>query len=258
MRVIEQSAEIQDWTRLNLYERVEIAARVCRRSESKGDAEGFVRSLIRRGHYPPLEFARVEFEGGDSMNVRRIRERAELTALYRGELLSTARRWPAFAEDKPGVMMQLQQTDPNELCPVEPADDWIPVLITTSRTISHQLVRYRHDITFCQESQRHCRYDKDGIEVIEPPGLGMQVTRGIWYDAAVDAEDAYRRMMAEGATAEQARAVLPGCTATRILAYASPNEWRHIFSQRCDKHADPQMRALMEPLRARMQELRLI
>lgn len=257
MRVIEQSAEIQDWSRLDLYERVEIAARVCRRSESKGDAEGFVRSLIRRGHYPPLEFARVEFEGGDSMNVRRIRERAELTALYRGELLSTARRWPAFAEDKPGVMMQLQQTDPDELCPVEPDDEWIPVLFTTSRTISHQLVRYRHDITFCQESQRHCRYDKDGIEVIEPPGLNDEA-REYWLSACVRAEAHYRSMMAEGATAEQARAVLPGCTATRILAYASPDEWRHIFSQRCDEHADPQMRALMEPLRARMLERVLI
>ena len=39
MRVIEQSAEIQDWSRLDLYERVETAARVCRRSESKGNAE---------------------------------------------------------------------------------------------------------------------------------------------------------------------------------------------------------------------------
>lgn len=258
MRIIEQSATILDWSNLDLYERVETAARVCRRSEAKGDAEGFVSSLIERGHLSPLEFARVEFEGGDTMNVRRIRERAELTALYRGELLSTARRWPAFAEDKPGVMMQLQQTDPDELCPVEPANDWIPVLFVTSRTISHQLVRYRHEITFCQESQRHCRYDKDGIEVIEPPGLGIQVTRGIWYDAVVDAEDAYLRMMEAGAKAEQARAVLPGCTATRILAYASPDEWRHIFSQRCDEHADPQMSALMIPLRDEMRERGLI
>jgi thymidylate synthase (FAD) len=59
-------------------------------------------------------------------------------------------------------------------------------------------------------------------------------------------------MMDAGATAEQARAVLPGCVATRILAYASPDEWRHIFGQRCDRHADPQMAALMEPLRAEM------
>ena len=61
-----------------------------------------------------------------------------------------------------------------------------------------------------------------------------------------------------GFSAEQARAVLPGCVATRILAYASPEEWRHIFSQRCDEHADPQMAALMRPLEAEMRERGLI
>lgn len=118
--------------------------------------------------------------------------------------------------------------------------------------MSHQLVRYRHDICFCQESQRHCRYDRDGIEVIEPPGLDSLQMRVCWEAGCYAAEATYRDMMKFGATAEQARAVLPGCTATRILAYASPDEWRHIFSQRCDSHADPQMAALMEPLRAEM------
>lgn len=246
MRVIEQSTEILDWSGLNLYERVETAARVCRRSESKGDAEGFVRSLIKRGHYPPLEFARIKTWGDESESVRRIRE-----IPYMGFVERLKAHYPALVED-------IQCSDRPFSTPIEPANDWIPVLFVTSRTISHQLVRYRHEITFCQESQRHVRYDRDGIEVIEPPGLGMQVTRGFWYDAAVDAEDAYRCMMAEGATAEQARAVLPGCTATRILAYASPDEWRHIFSQRCDEHADPQMSALMIPLRDEMRARGLV
>ena len=49
---------------------------MCRRSESKGDAAGFVRSLVRRGHYPPLEFARIKTGLQESENVRRIREQA--------------------------------------------------------------------------------------------------------------------------------------------------------------------------------------
>lgn len=250
MRIIEQSAKIQDWTRLNLYERVEIAARVCRRSRCKGDAEGFVRSLIRKGHYPPLEFARVMIHTGESENVRRIRERAEAGNQWMYVLRQRLKsQYPALVDDI--------DTYPDPADPIVPANDWIPVLFVTSRTISHQIVRYRNDITYCQESQRHCRYDKDGIEVIEPPGLNDDA-REYWLSACIRAEAHYRSMMNEGATAEQARAVLPGCTATRILAYASPDEWRHIFSQRCDEHADPQMRALMEPLRARMLELRLI
>lgn len=258
MRIIEQSAEIQDWTKLNLYERVEIAARVCRRSRCKGDAEGFVRSLIKRGHFPPLEFARIRerTSWARPFHVRELRQEVIASKGWersrdREEMKGLAREYPAFAD---GLEELLEE------CPgvqVEPDDEWIPVLFVTSRTISHQIVRYRNDITYCQESQRHCRYDKDGIEIIEPPGLNDEA-RELLLSACVRAEAHYHRMMAEGATAEQARAVLPGCTATRILAYASPDEWRHIFSQRCDKHADPQMRALMEPLRARMLELRLI
>lgn len=249
MKIIEQSAEILDWSGLNLYERIETAARVCRRSESKGDAEGFVRSLIRRKHFPPLEFARIVTGWDEAMNVRRIRERATgggtLSIIWRNRLKAA---YPALVED-----IDCPKDDGG----VTIANDWIPVLITTSRTISHQIVRYRHNITFCQESQRHVRYDRDGIEVITPPGLDAR-TRGVWNVTAEIAENAYRRMMEAGAKAEQARAVLPGCTATRILAYASPEEWRHIFSQRCDSHADPQMSALMRPLEAEMKKRGMI
>ena len=248
MRVIEQSAEIQDWRTLDLYERVETAARVCRRSKSKEDAEGFVRSLIKRGHFSPLEFARIVTGVLDCRNVRRIRETAEHStnsAVWVSRLMAT---YPALVED-------LHYAP--ESGEIVPDDNWIPVLFTTSRTISHQLVRYRHDITFCQESQRHVRYNPNKLEIISPIALNNEQEK-LWYYACNRAEITYSQMMEHGCTAEQARAVLPGCTATRILAYASPSEWRHIFSQRCDKHADPQMRALMAPLQARMLELRLI
>lgn len=243
MRVIEQSAEIQDWRDLNLYERVEIAARVCRRSECKGDAEGFVRGLIQKGHYPPLEFARVKTEDGESENVRRIREMPWQTFISR------------LKASYPSLVEEYQYLP--DVTPIEPDDTWIPVLITTSRTISHQLGRYRNDITYCQESQRHVRYNPNKLEVIPPIGLNKEQEK-VWYYACNRAEISYSQMLELGCTAEQARAVLPGCTATRILAYASPDEWRHIFAQRCTPHADQQMRALMEPLQARMLELRLI
>lgn len=258
MNIVEQSATILDWSNIDLYERVETAARVCRRSESKGDAENFVRSLIKRGHLSPLEFARIKEIPKFSLpfNVRRLRE--DVVAMKdrdycrrREQLRSLVGKYPAFGEG----LEELLQEGPS--APVEPAGDWIPALFVTSRTVSHQLVRYRHNICFCQESQRHCRYDKDGIEVIEPPGL-EQLTWNTWNFAMQDAEGAYVEMMEHGATAEQARAVLPGCTATRILAYASPEEWAHIFAQRCDRHADPQMSALMVPLRDEMRARGLI
>lgn len=249
MKIIEQSFEILDWSNLDLYQRVEMAARVCRQSESKGNAAEFVRSLIRRGHYSPLEFARIKTEQDQTQNVRRLRETARdsiCAQLWIGRL---QRQYPSLVED-------LHYPEEESGC-IQPDNSWIPVLITTSRTISHQLVRYRHDICFMQESQRCCRYDETGIEYIEPPGLS-RVQRDVLQNAVRGAEYAYRTLMHNGTRAEQARAVLPGCTATRILAYASPAEWRHIFHQRCDKHADPQMQALMYPLRDAMDERGLI
>ena len=96
-----------------------------------------------------------------------------------------------------------------DVTPIEPDDNWIPVLFVTSRTISHQLVRYRQDICFMQESQRHMRYDKTGIEVIEPPGLD-DFSRRALHVVCERAEYHYATMIKHGATAEQARAVLPG------------------------------------------------
>lgn len=250
MKIIEQSAKILDWSGLDLYQRVEQAARVCRRSESKGDAEGFVRSLVRRKHFPPLEFARIKTGLDESENVRRIRERAA-----DGETL--AKVWlHRIKYHYPTLCDGCEDLKAEDAALIHD-NTWIPVLITTSRTISHQLVRYRHDICFMQESQRHVRYDRDGIEVIMPPGL---------YDRAIlcfekacqESAGAYCALLHLGATAEQARSVLPGCVATRILAYASPQEWKHIFSQRCDSHADPQMSALMRPLEAEMKKRGLI
>ena len=252
MNVIEQSFDVLDWSNLNLYERVETAARVCRQSESNGDAEGFVSKLIRRGHYPVLEFARIVTGMQETANVRRIREQAAegrvLAKVWQERLYH---HYPAFFSDMDGH---------EEGCdaPVVIDNSWIPVLITTSRTISHQLVRYRHDVCYMQESQRHCRYDKNGIDVIAPELGRYFVAWNTWNKATQYAENAYIDMMKAGAKAEQARAVLPGCTATRILVYASPDEWRHIFEQRCDSHADPQMQALMYPLRTEMQERQLI
>lgn len=250
MKIIEQSAEILDWRLLDLYRRVETAARVCRQSESNGgDAAEFVRRLIKRGHFSPLEFARIKTGQDMSCNVRRLRETARdsmSALLWIGRL---QRHYPALVEDL--------HCPPEESGCIAADNSWIPVLITTSRTISHQLVRYRHEIVFMQESQRYCRYDESGIEVIVPPHTGS-VSLDTLKSAVRYAEESYRILMHQGARAEQARAVLPGCTATRILVYASPAEWRHIFGQRCDKHADPQMQALMYPLRDAMDERGLI
>jgi thymidylate synthase (FAD) len=63
-------------------------------------------------------------------------------------------------------------------------------------------------------------------------------------------EDAYLRLVDAGATAQEARSVLPNSLKTEIVTTANIREWRHIFKLRCDKAAHPQMRQVMLPILA--------
>jgi thymidylate synthase (FAD) len=63
-------------------------------------------------------------------------------------------------------------------------------------------------------------------------------------------EDTYLKLVDAGATAQEARSVLPNSLKTEIVTTANIREWRHIFKLRCDKAAHPQMRQVMLPLLA--------
>ena len=47
-----------------------------------------------------------------------------------------------------------------------------------------------------------------------------------------------------GATAQEARAILPNSLKTEIVMTANLREWRHFFRLRCSQKAHPQMRDL--------------
>ncbi|MDP3430128.1 MAG: FAD-dependent thymidylate synthase, partial [Desulfomicrobium sp.] len=70
----------------------------------------------------------------------------------------------------------------------------------------------------------------------------------MWLLAMQACEDAYLRLVQAGATAQEARSVLPNSLKTEIVTTANIREWRHIFKLRCDRAAHPQMRQIMLPL----------
>ena len=61
-------------------------------------------------------------------------------------------------------------------------------------------------------------------------------------------------MLDDGQTPEIARAVLPCCLKTEIVASANLREWKHIFSMRCSQAAHPDIRFLMCNLKAEFQK----
>jgi thymidylate synthase (FAD) len=128
----------------------------------------------------------------------------------------------------------------------------LSVRIICDRGISHEIVRHRL-CSFSQESTRYANYAKQKfgreITVIRPffwKVKGPQYRR--WVDSMQAAEAAYLALIDAGATAQEARSVLPNSLKTEIVMTANLREWRHIFALRCARASHPQIRQIMLPL----------
>lgn len=129
------------------------------------------------------------------------------------------------------------------------------VKFVCDRGVSHELVRHRI-ASFAQESTRYCNYSKDkfGEEVtfVEPCywRKGSPLYQG-WKEQCESIEQTYLSLFAEGATAQEARAVLPNSLKTEIIVTASEEEWQHIINLRAKGvtgRPHPSMEELMVPL----------
>lgn len=128
----------------------------------------------------------------------------------------------------------------------------ITVRIICDRGISHEFVRHRI-ASFTQESTRYVDYSKGkhggGIGVIDPYFWKMDsVMRPIWVNACEYAEKQYLTLLKSGATAQEARSVLPNSTKTEIVMTCNVREWRTIFNLRSSNAAHPQMRQIVCPM----------
>ena len=143
------------------------------------------------------------------------------------------------------------------------------VKFTVDRGVSHEIVRHRL-ASFAQESTRYCNYGSKGgeITVIEPCYLivdGVEVSVDQWserYEAWVsaceEAEKSYLRMLADGSTPQEARAVLPTSLKTEIVMTANLREWRHFLKLRAvgtTGKPHPQMLEVAVPLLIELREM---
>jgi len=135
----------------------------------------------------------------------------------------------------------------------------ITVKITCDRGVSHEIVRHRI-ASYSQESTRYCNYaqDKFGRELtlIKPCFWGEDSKEyATWVDTMQAIEDAYNKMIDDGAKPEEARSILPNSLKTEIVITMNLREWRHFFKLRTSKRAHPQMRQIAIPLLNHFREL---
>lgn len=254
MKVIKQRAHIvTDWPKMNLYERCEFAGRISHASEDKikeGSAEEFVRRMVKLGHESVFEFARIKFyESHAGTNLRQVRQWVKNNKNL-GYAKAIYKKYPSFfidCDNSNFIYYESRFNFHND--GLEMANDWVPVVIVTNRAISHQLVRYRKNVVYLQASQRYIKYGD--VEFISPEvyfEMGKYMY-GYWLDAMISAEKDYLRCISKGYSAQAARLFLPNSAATKLIMYASPDTWRHVFEQRISDKADPMIRELLEPLK---------
>jgi len=128
----------------------------------------------------------------------------------------------------------------------------ITVRIVCDRGITHEIVRHRL-CSFSQESTRYANYAKEKfgseITVIRPFFWEPDSDEYRQWASAIQAtEKAYLNLIEKGASAQQARSVLPNSLKTEIIVTANIREWRHIFNLRCNQASHPQIRQIMLPL----------
>ena len=133
----------------------------------------------------------------------------------------------------------------------------LSAVLTTDRSVTHQLVRHRH-CAFSMESQRYVNYNKKGIiQLVKPQFFGDPSTPStvvrLFKGKCLSLVCTYEELIDEdGLPPEEARGILPNCTATTIAMTANLREWRHIFRMRLDGAAQPQIRSLFTTLKIAM------
>lgn len=113
--------------------------------------------------------------------------------------------------------------------------------ITTDRGITHEIVRHRL-ASFTQSSTRYIKYE-EGMPVVRPL-FTSALEEEAWRKAMLAAEAAYCEILENKVPPQNARDVLPTCTATTIIITANFREWRHILTLRLAADAHPKIRAL--------------
>lgn len=134
---------------------------------------------------------------------------------------------------------------------------YVGVKFFVNRAVTHELVRHR-PCSFLQESQRYCRYSQDKFDnqvtFIKPMFFEENSEEyRLWAEAMEETEARYLKLL-ETSTPQAARTVLPNSCKTEIIVYCNLAEWKHIFSLRTSKAAEPSMREIVIPLEAELKK----
>ena len=257
MRLINQSYEIcnqTDFSMSGIYKHIEKCTRVAYKSEDKiteDSAVSFINKLLNMRHFAPMEFGTIHFKIPTTL-LKTVCIDLDAEGLWNREWLkynvidpfvyftTNYRHWLVMI-DKVNYLKDYFTEENNEYYPKR-----YTVKLITNRAVSHEVVRHR-TMSFIQESQRFCAYNKDKfnneVTFIKPCWVvvPMTVEDFTFTGLLENAEYSYLQLLKKGWKPQQARVVLPNSTKTELYMCGFKDAWEHFFELRDNKIVDPQM-----------------
>ena len=243
MKLIETTAELLPFIsgEDGIYKMIERAGRTCYKSTDKmtdDSAKPFVERMIKSGHTAMLEHGTVylmvklpddEITPSESLYHYKHNKHSVYNVANRTAYVTTNFR----------VLVENEWLDDLKyLC--EPTiwhEKRYTFRMVTSIGVTRELNRHRVN-SIAEQSTRYCNYAKDKF------GSEITFCKPVWapdYDEAdwdrflkalFEAENAYLGLINQGWQPQQAREVLPLCTASEIIHTAFASDWRFFFDLR--------------------------
>lgn len=245
-----------------VYKMIEIAGRTCYRSHdniTEDSAKAFVERMIKSGHGAMLEHGTVylDIPWNATEEAFSLQLRLKITKYDRNKysrVVDTKERHSYITTNLRVLVENGWLDDLQYICePTEYHEKRITVKFICPISISREFNRHRAN-SMAEQSTRYCNYSKDKfnneITFIKPYWYDNvdsytknEFDKGLQY-----AEGYYMFLIDKGMKAQEAREILPLCTATELVHTAFVDDWKHFFFLRDAAPAHPQAKELAEPL----------
>ena len=235
MKEIDRPVILNYWSDDPL-EHMETCGRTCYNSfdkKTKTSAEPFIDGLIKNGHLSVLEHCAVNINADgfvpqfdrlaeDSPEFGLLMSRAALGSVRFSDMVKFDSRYKTAADLKK----------------LPRATDVITFLLSgISRSFTHQLVRHRN-LSFSQQSLRYVKLNEESFSYVNPfKGEAPKEFK----EHMLSCIKLYEQLIKNGEKPDEARSVLPMCTATEIAVTGQASWWLEFFKLRYHPRASKEM-----------------
>ena len=248
---------------LNYKEAIEVAGRVCYKSENritKDSCDAFVTKLIEKGHTAMLEhgtiYLKIPLKTAPIYLVKKY--------YFNQYSVSRSDNYNIYITTNYRVLVENDWLDDLEyICEcTEYHEKRISFQTVCSRAIANQLVRHRA-FSFAQESTCYCNYSKDKfhneLTFIKPNWYNIgektntyMVERSI-FDSMCNIDEEVYLTLVKTLTPQLSRDILPLALKTEIVMTGFEHDWYGFFKLRgSNSSAHPDMRILAEAIKSQI------